>query len=274
MPRGRFSQEQIDEWVHRRFGGESLRSIAADFGVTSQYVSSVTNKQPLPNGATEWPQPEVIDLDAVAIEINEWLQDQTTVTITAVRSRFGLTNHQWNQIWKKLDNKRIVGTLRERSRKATYRDVDIRKAIKRIYRLLDSKPLSSAAYEQHRDADTEPSVPTIHNRYGSWRAACDDARVPCGGTRHQITKASPPASWSIWNDDQILEWVEKFWRELEPAQRPSYNRYDQWQRSQHRAPSGSLVRVRLKHIGNWGDIIAEVSRRANERARAEDPVPA
>lgn len=273
MPRGRFSQEQIDEWVKRRFAGDSLRAIAADYGVTSQYVSSVTNRQ-VPGGASVWPQPEVVDLDAIAVKINIWLQTQTTVTIDEVRREFDLTNHQWNQIWKKLDNKRIVGMLRERSRKPTYKDVDIRRAIKRVYNLLDKKPLSSAAYEQHRDSESEPSVPTIHNRYGSWRRACDDAKVPCGGTRHLITKASPPASWSIWNDDQILEWVEKFWRSLEPTERPSYNRYDVWQRSQHRAPSGSLVRVRLREIGNWGDIINEVTRRANERAAAEAPVPA
>lgn len=261
MPRGRFTQEDIEDWTRRRWSGESLRTIAEQYGVTTQYVSAVTNRQPPPSPEVlEEIRPEVIeDVDALADRVNEWLTTQTTVTIPDVRRQFRLTSHQWNQIWKKLDNSRIVGKLRDRSRKTTYRDVDIRKALRKAYKANDGKPLSSAMYDQVRDSETEPSVPTIHNRYGSWRSACADAKVPCGGTRHHVAKGSPPPTWSVWTNEEILGWVRKFWDSLEKTERPSYNRYDVWQRSQPGAPSGSLVRVRLRSIGNWSDIIAEVA---------------
>lgn len=267
MPRARFTQEDIEEWTRRRWSGESLRSIAEEYGVTTQYVSAQTNRQPVPAVRDDPEEPEAEDasptpaedIDALADRVNEWLVQQTTVTIPDVRREFRLTSHQWNQIWKKLDNSRIVGKLRDRSRKATYRDVDIRKALKKAFVANGKKPLSSAMYDQVRDSETEPSVPTIHNRYGSWRSACADAKVPCGGTRHHVAKGSPPPTWSVWTDDQIIDWVRRFWESLERTERPSYNRYDVWQRSQPGAPSGSLVRVRLRSMGNWSDIIAHVA---------------
>ena len=262
MPRARFTQEDIEDWTRRRWSGESLRSIAEQYGVTTQYVSAVTSRAQPPSaddGPEDEPSTPPEDLDSLAARVNEWLIKQTTVTIPDVRREFRLTSHQWNQIWKKLDNSRIVGKLRDRSRKATYRDVDIRKALRKAYAANGKKPLSSAMYDEVRDSETEPSVPTIHNRYGSWRSACADAKVPCGGSRHHVAKGSPPPTWSVWTDDEILEWVRKFWGTLEQTERPSYNRYDVWQRTQEGAPSGSLVRVRLRHIGSWSDIIAAVA---------------
>ena len=262
MPRARFTQEDIEDWTRRRWSGESLRSIAEQYGVTTQYVSAVTSRQQTPTAddrPADEPSTPPEDLDSLAARVNDWLVKQTTVTIPDVRREFRLTSHQWNQIWRKLDNSRIVGKLRDRSRKATYRDVDIRKALKKAYAANGKKPLSSAMYDQVRDSETEPSVPTIHNRYGSWRSACADAKVPCGGSRHHVAKGSPPPTWSVWTDDEILGWVRKFWDTLEQTERPSYNRYDVWQRTQEGAPSGSLVRVRLRHIGSWSDIIAAVA---------------
>ncbi len=262
MPRARFSPEDIADWTRRRYAGEPLRTIAKEYGVTTQYVSSMTNRQPPPEDIPEpYRKEQLVDLDNLVEEINAWLGDQHAVTIQEVKERFRVTSHQWNQIWKRLDNNKFVGKLRDRSRRPTYRDVDIRKALRRAFKNNNNEPLSSVIYEVKRDPDNEPSVPTIHNRYGSWRAACADAKVPCGGTRYLVAARTPSASWSVWNDDQILDWIKKFLDTLEPTDRPSYNRYDVWQRSVDGAPSGSLVRVRLRHIGNWSDIIAEAIRR-------------
>jgi hypothetical protein len=262
VPRARFTEEDIADWTRRRYAGEPLRTIAAQYGVTTQYVSARTNAAPPPDDIPEaYRRESQLDMDDLITKVNEWLAEQHSVTIQEVKDQFRITSHQWNQIWRRLDNSKFVGKLRDRSRRVTYRDVDIRKALRRALKNNDGKPLSSVRYEFLRDPDTEPSVPTIHNRYGSWRAACADAKVPCGGSRHLVAARTPSPTWSVWNNDQILGWVTKFLETLQPTDRPSYNQYDVWQRTQEGAPSGSLVRVRLREYGSWSDIVAEARSR-------------
>jgi len=262
VPRARFSDEEVADWIRRRHAGEPLRTIAQEYGVTTQYVSSRTAGTAPPEDIPEpYKKEQLLSLDSLVEDVNDWLADQHAVTIQEVKDRFKITSHQWNQIWRRLDNNKFVGRLRDHSRKPTYRDIDIRKALKRALKNNNGDPLSSVVYEMLRDKEDEPSVPTIHNRYGSWRAACADAKVPCGGTRHLVAARTPSPTWSVWSDDQILDWIRKFLDTLEPTDRPSYNRYDVWQRGVPGAPSGSLVRVRLRSIGNWSDIIAAAIRR-------------
>ena len=55
----------------------------------------------------------------------------------------------------------------------------------------------------------------------------------------------------------MLGWVAKWHRTLDQYERPTYAGYDLWQRDQRGAPSGSLLRVRLKHLGGWAEIVRE-----------------
>lgn len=270
VPRARFTDDDVMDWVRRREAGESLRNIAAEYGVSTQYVSMVTNHQqrrPWPT-ADERPKPE---LDALVEQINAWLRERTTTTTDEVKQEFDLTSHQWNQIWKRLDNSKFVGKLKFTSRVEKYDDGSCKAALREVFEANGKRPLTGVVYERLRDRDRHPSVPTIHNRFGSWSAACGAAEVPFGGSRRDVVGHAPTRGWSSWSDDEILGWIRAYRESLESTERPSYNGYDNWQRTQQNAPSGSLVRVRLKHLGNWGDILAAAAQDPSSVVGEEEP---
>lgn len=254
MSRGRFTDENIMDWVRRREAGEPLRAIAGDYGVSTQYVAQMTNRRQQGPWPTAGERPK-FELDDLVDRINGWLRERSTATIDEVKEEFDLTAHQWNQIWKRLDNTKLVGRLKSTSRVEKYDDDSFKAALWQAYEANGRQPLTGAAYERLRDRNRHPSLPTLHNRFGGWSAACRAAGVPFGGTRTPLENPST-RSWSNWSDDKILEWVRAYRESLGPTDRPSYNGYDNWQRSQKGAPSGSLIRTRLKHVGNWSDILA------------------
>ena len=276
MPRGRFSQDQIDEWVTRRSPvihcGLSQPTTASP---ASTFRRSPTSRRSRMGRRTSGrSRRSSISMQSMAIRINTWLQTQTTVTITEVRDRFELTNHQWNQIWKKLDNKRIrdiaraisQGHLPKGSRHSAGDQARVQAA--------GQQPLSSL--RTNSIGTRSPNRACRRFTTGTARGGpVPGPKVPCGGTRHAITKASPPASWSIWTDDEILIWVrEKILEQsgagtatvLQPVQRVAAQ-------SASRAVRFTQFKFVCGRSATWGDIINEVTRRANERV-AEDLVPA
>lgn len=270
MPRSRFTDEDVMGWVRRREAGEPLREIAAEYAVSTQYVSMMTNR----HQRRPWPTAEERpnhDLDALVDRINAWLRHRSTTTIDRVKQEFQLTSHQWNLIWKRLDNTRFVGTLKPESRVERYDDDAVQAALREAYEKNGCQPITGEIYERLRDRDRHPSVPTIHNRFGSWAAACGAAGVPFGGRRKDILDDTPAQRWSTWPDDEILRWVRTYRAALGPMERPSYNGYDTWQRTREGAPSGSLVRVRLKHLGGWGDILTAAAQ--DLPTNEQQPVP-
>lgn len=248
----RITDEMVNDWVDRRLRGETLQEIAELYNTTPQYVLSLTKTSAssadfAQASGTAVPMSDE-DIQAKADEINEWLPKRGTVTVPELVEHFKLTKHQWSLIRRHVDQAYIFGRAHVVPRRKVYSDEDIHKALKRVLAISGRQTLTAVVYESLRDRETEPSVPTVHNRYRTWRAACEAAGVPSGAREKSTT-------WSGWTDEDLLSWVRKFHDELSSDVRPSYGRYDAWQRDIEGAPSGSLLRVRLGHLGNWADIM-------------------
>ena len=102
-----------------------------------------------------------------------------------------------------------------------------------------------------------PSVATIHNRFGSWIAACEAASV------------EPGQSWikgyqSRWTDDDVYRYVEDYL--MTSGTTGTFTDFDQWVKTEPGAPSGALVRIR---IGGW----VQVKREAIKRLVASGLLP-
>jgi hypothetical protein len=249
----RIDNETVQKWVQMRIDGVRLQKIADLYNTTPQYVIALTKSSEHAGdfvGAIGVATPMTEqDKQELADRVNVWLADQVTATIAEVMDEFGITKHQWSLIREQVDQTHIIGRARQGSRATTYTDKLIQRSLRRALKASGRQWLTGVVYEAYRDRDNDPSVPTINNRYGSWRRACQKLDIPDGGRgRTEVT-------WSTWQDEQLLEWVRKFRDQLDVSTRPSFARYDTWQRTQKGAPSGSLVRVRLKHLGNWADIM-------------------
>lgn len=112
----------------------------------------------------------------------------------------------------------------------------------------DGRPLSTGAYERHREGAGGPSVAWIVRRFGSWRAACAAAGLP--------THARS-ARTATWSEDELVDQVASFLAAAEADGTPtSFAGYAAWAGRTDGAPSGATVRARLP----W----AEAKRRAGE----------
>ncbi|MEQ6903654.1 hypothetical protein [Nocardioides sp. YIM 152588] len=106
-------------------------------------------------------------------------------------------------------------------------------------------PLSTAAYERHREAAGGPSVAWIIRRFGTWRSACAAAGLP--------TNAAS-ARRATWSEDDLVAHVAAYLADLAPRASGSFAGYAAWAKEHPGAPSGATVRARLP----W----AEAKRRA------------
>lgn len=250
------TDEQIHDFVARRLRGETLQSIADLYQTTPQYVYALTRMGASPEdyaaamGRSATMPAETVA--SIAADVNAWLIEKGTANVQEVLDQFELTLHQWQLIRPRIDQSRVISRTTRTPKRPQYTDDMIKDALRRIFDVAggEKSVLTAQAYEANRDKENDPSVPTIHNRFGSWAAACAAAGVPSG------TRVNGTADVrSTWTNADLLGWLARWRNTLGENERPSYARYDAWQRDNEGAPSGSMVRVRLKQYGNWAEIV-------------------
>jgi len=250
------TDEQIQDFVARRLRGETLQQIADLYRTTPQYVYALTRMGATPaDYASAMGRSAAMSGDSVtalASSVNDWLVECGTSTVDQLLKQFDLTTHQWQLIRPRVDQSRVISRTTRAPRTPQYTDDDIIAALRRVYEKVSSEKdsLTSQVYEANRDREQDPSVPTIHNRFGSWASACFTAKVPSG-----VRASGLPDARSAWTNQDLLGWLARWHATLGADERPSYARYDTWQRETEGAPSGSMVRVRLKQYGTWAEIV-------------------
>lgn len=248
------TMEQQERALKLRRVGNSYRAIAEKLGdvshetVRTALTAMVESDDPALTPVTSTNKNRRIR------EISEWVEKNGPVQRSAVMAAFDLTTEQLASIMGALPEHLIVYDGKHRAH--SYTDADITDAIQRAWSALQTenphaKGLSHAFYEKVREM-SDPSSARILARRSSWALACEDAGVPSGDRNRPLDSYT-----SKWDDDDILGIVAKFVAYCgEQEVRPTYARYDAWQRLSPDRPSGSLVRTRLYAAGipGWSEI--------------------
>lgn len=249
------------EFIQLRAEGYSLREIGDQFDLSYERIRQVLGVDD-PSRKPGWEPIEKRGREILRNTITAWLEKHGPVPRDKVLAEFGLTEGQLGTfVTEGIPAHLIIMSARTRS--TEFSMDDIIKSIQRVWEVVRaSEPhasgLSHARYETYR-AQNDPSAPLIVSRYG-WETVCDIASVP-PGVGHR-----PKSSYvSSWSDNDILDAVARWISAArDQGKRPTYNGYDEWQRSYSDLPSGSTVRNRMRDAGmpKWPDIIAAAAERA------------
>lgn len=253
-----------DEWADARRSGESYRSIGQRYGVSHERVRQVVAEEP----GTSMNIFARQRADKVAA-IKVWLEENGPVTRVVLLEQFGLNGRQLSYLIRDYpDFPMHLVILSARPTDAEYTDDAIYDAMRRAWGQLKTENptatgLSHALYDKYRNAKTEPSPARIIGRELTWEMACEHAAIPAGSTYR--SKAS---YGSIWTEDQLWDALVAYLDQSEvDGIRPSYGRYDAWQKTQDGRPSGTTVRLKMRALGyeTWPGIVEEAVRRRAAR---------
>jgi len=128
-----------------------------------------------------------------------------------------------------------------------YRDLDLIDALQEVYSRdcgTYGRGLSYTRYGELKRAG-QPSEAQIITRFGTWVGACELAGIPCGGTRR------PKDSYhSKWTNDDLFRIVCRYLRHADAqGVKATYRGYEEYQRTQADAPSGTMLRHRMASLG-------------------------
>lgn len=249
-----------DEFVKLRKAGFSYRAIGEKFGLSHERVRQVTVKGEDPS---EWSRKPSRDKRQDLIEeIASWLDENGPVARDTVLSHFELSSSRLTQlIAEGLPSHQMLVTSRPND--VQFSDEEIDKALRRAWAEVQrlnpgATGLSHVMYERVRQG-SDPSSSLLVARFG-WEHACKAAGVPSGFSMR------PKSSYATrWTDEQILAKVAEYVEVCaEARKRPSYLGYDRWQQWDSEAPSGTLVRNRMRDAGikTWPDIVMTATRSA------------
>lgn len=242
------------EFVKMRKAGYTYRDIGAHFGISHERVRQILSED---GGAGAWARTPAAEKRKKEIEaISRWLEEHGPVERDALIEHFGITAARLTTlVTEGLPSHLILISGRDTTPQFT--DAEVADALRRAWaELLASNPgatgLSHVMYERLRRSD-DPSSALLVARYG-WEGACRMFEVPHGESWR------PKSSYtSRWTDNDVLTWVKEYAvsRRAEGA-RPSYLGYERWQQGRADAPSGTLVRNRMREAGlmTWPQIVS------------------
>lgn len=120
----------------------------------------------------------------------------------------------------------------------------IREALREAWSLAGrDRPLTTTAYRGLAAAHGLPALTTVKRPYGSFFAACRDARVKANSPRGRYQVA--------YTNDDCLDAIQACANYLEHT--PSYDEYLKWHQDRRQYPSGPTIRTRWP----WAEAVIE-----------------
>ncbi|WP_295647503.1 hypothetical protein [uncultured Dietzia sp.] len=227
------------EMLRRALEGEEFSVIARSFDVSREWVRLVV-KRKTGLGAK--------DLKAIRDDVRHrskvrQMQDlangDADLPLDELAKQSGLSVREVEHVLGRAEAARRRST---RSVPSGVERADALAEIRRVAALSRRSHLSGPFYDQHR-VDGVSSIRLIQ-MFGTWTNACEQAGV-------RSTRAVRENYTQKWGREECLRWVLKY---LESTDKPSFDRYDSWSRSEEGAPSGGTVRLRC---GRWIEAVRD-----------------
>lgn len=127
-----------------------------------------------------------------------------------------------------------------------YSDKEIFAALRKATKLAGA-PLSVGKYDSVRDEVDGPSAIRIIQRFETWSAACQAARVKPGMAKRTYTQQ--------WSEKDVIAWVRRY---LKASKNPTFADFTEWLRDQKGAPSGQTAR---NVAGSWSEMKSKAARK-------------
>lgn len=244
--------------VDMRRQGKTLEEIGHDFDLTRERVRQIVKTlQPELAGENVRELKRIVreaKADAKLLIIKRIVEHQWTqidhLTIDQIATRLGVTSEDLRQALSPQQVQILMGNLASKSEAyERWTDAECKKALRDAARL--SSPLTASTYTDLRDSGriSGPSLPRLHQRFGSWTAACAFAHVSSGKAIRDYS--------SKWTDAQLFAIVQEFLNDSSQAPH-TFAIFDRWLQDQgNEYPSSATVRNRL---GKWNPLRADALR--------------
>ncbi len=228
-----------DEIAERLRNGESVQSIAQEFGVTGEAIQKIRRKLSIPRAS----QIKKGKTDQLSSAISSWILSYPGCTVDEIASEFDIAIVDLEGLLIK-ESKHLVLREEAEPRKNALQVrwtqdqtfLALQKAANRL------SPLTRENYDSFRTDGvvSGPSGIRIIQIYGKWKTACELAGVTSGEAMRCNYKKN-------WTREEMAEYVSLF---LTFAQSSSAESYDDWARKEVGAPSFGTVRNEFESWSN------------------------
>jgi len=239
----------LAETFHKeRQDGATFREIGENHGVSHERVRQVLESI----GVTfDRNHTATVKKDKLAKEVTGWLRDNGPVPTSVVCEHFALSPQRLSEL---VDNHNVPRNMIMSGVGRTgsgYTDDTVVTVVKAAWARLKAEVptatgLSVSSYDRVR-LPGDPSPALITGRR-AWREVCQAAEVPCGAGRPSYTVK--------WTDQDLFRWIHRYATSTGGG-RVTFDGYDLWRKTQPGAPSGALVRTRLRRNGypTWASMV-------------------
>lgn len=241
----------VEVFTTERDEGLTFREIGERHGLSHERVRQVLVGSGVPQHNRNWVAEH--RKQELADEITAWLVEKGPTVSDTLREHFGLSVGQLSELFHRGVPRHLVLASGGRTG-SSFSNEALTAAVKLSWARYkkehpSAKGFSVGAYDATR-IDGDPSPALITARI-PWKTVCANAGVPCSAGRGNYTR--------LWSDDDLLLWVKKYSSAAAlDGSRVTFYGYDAWRRTQEGAPSGALLRTRLRRSGyaTWGSMVA------------------
>lgn len=248
------AETRVATWAEERAAGATYREIGDRHGISHERVRQVLKEAGVDVGPSNWAT--LHKKEAQAAKITMWLKANGPVPAGRVYEEFEITPGRLAELVSghAVPKEYIMAGVSSQSMQSTTIEEAATHVTATWERVQAEEPgvtgLSVGLYDRYRITG-DPSPAMITSRFG-WRNVCALAGVPTAGTgRPQYTPK--------WSNQELLDWVRKYTEvQFERGERVTFDGFDRWRHTQDGAPSGALLRTRLRREGyeSWAAMVA------------------